>query len=176
MKEKNNWKDYIAAKNMIYQDIMRNNYEKNLISEANWVLRSQCGCGEDIGVKVKPGDICFIDFGQSYLNEMGYQHFGLVMSISQKKALIIPMTSNTNTYMKAYDEVDNPDGLKNLMRIGLIHGLVKPSVLFLNDLRYINTARVIQVTTSISVRSALFKNIQKRMKEIMNLENIKEGV
>ncbi len=171
---KNQWQNYIQAKNEVYLNIMRQNYEKNLISEANWVIRSHYGSGEEIGLKVKPGDICFIDFGQSYLNEMGYQHFGLILAVYHKKALVIPMTSNEITYAKAYDAKDNPNGKKNLMRIGKIHKLVKPSVLFLNDFRFINTARVIDITTSISIRSALFKSIKERIQEILTTPNIEE--
>ncbi|MBR2066926.1 MAG: hypothetical protein IJ875_01460 [Solobacterium sp.] len=169
MLEKNEWFAYIDAKKEVYGDILDRNLANHLISEANWVVRSQCGSGEDMGIDVEPGDICFTDFGTSYLNEAGYQHFSIMMSVYQKKALVIPMTSNHKTYEKAYDPLENPLGKKNLMRIGLIHGLVKPSVLFLNDLRYINTARVIRKTTHISKRSALFKEIQKRVREVIAL-------
>ena len=63
-----------------YRIIQPHNIEAGMISEANWVIRSRYQSGKDIGISVKPGDICYIEFGQSYLNEMGYQHFGLVVS------------------------------------------------------------------------------------------------
>ena len=53
------------------------------------------------------------------------------------------------------------------MRIGLIPGLIRPSVLFLNDLRFINTARVIDVKAYISPDSSLFKRIEERVKEVV---------
>ena len=29
-------------------------------------------------LNIEVGDICYIDFGQAYINEAGFQHFGLV--------------------------------------------------------------------------------------------------
>ena len=104
-----------------------------------------------------------------YLNEMGYQHFGLVMAISNRKAFVIPLTSNPVTYQKAYDPVENPRGKKNLMRIGLVDGLRKDSVLFLNDCRFINTARVINITTHIDPASDLFQEVEARLKEVLRI-------
>lgn len=169
MEESREWKAYLDAKANVYRKIQKTNYEHNLISEANWVLRSQFGSGEDCGINVEVGDICYLDYGQSYLNEMGYQHFGIVMAIYQKKALIVPMTSNSNTYRKAYDAKTNPNGKRNLMCIGAIKGLNKPSVLFLNDMRFVNTARIIRIQDHISTRSTLFKAIQERMKEMISI-------
>ena len=80
---------------------------------------------------------------------------------------MIPMTSNASTYAKAYDPLDNPQGKRNLMRIGKVEGLYKLSVLFLNDIRYVNTARVIDVKAHIPTDSQLFLTAQKRMMEIM---------
>jgi hypothetical protein len=112
--------------------------------------------------------------GQQYLNEAGYQHFGLIMSICAKKALVIPMTSNASTYAKAYDPKNNPRGKKNLMRIGKVEGLNKESVLFLNDIRYVNTARVIDIKAHIPTDSSLFVTAQKRMMEVMFMNDIDE--
>lgn len=160
MSAKELWHDYISEKKKIYDLIVPKQADNALISEANWITRSQYSWGGDLGVHVQIGDICYLDFGQSYLNEMGYQHFGLVFSIFAKKALIIPMTSNVFTYAKAYDQRQRPTGKEHLMQIGLIPGLVRPSVLFLNDLRFINTARVIDIKAHISPASSLFKKIE----------------
>lgn len=161
------WRNYMRYRNDLYQAISPQTAEGSMISEANWVERSRYFSGEDMGIFVEPGDICYMDFGQQYLNEAGYQHFGLVMSICAKKALVIPMTSNTATYAKAYDPKDNPHGKKNLMRIGKVDGLYKQSVLFLNDLRYVNTARVIDIKAHIPTDTTLFITAQKRMLEVM---------
>lgn len=155
--------DYMKYRTDLYSTLMPDHVESANVSEANWIVRGHCSCGDEIGIHVSPGDICYMDFGQSYLNEMGYQHFGLVVTLWQRKALVIPMTSNARTYANAWDAQDNPRGKKNLMRIGLVPGLVKPSVLFLNDMRFVNTARVIDVKAHLDVRGELFQAIEQRI-------------
>lgn len=167
MSAKELWANYMDERRKVYGLVVPEQVNSALISEANWITRSQYNSGQYLGVHVKVGDICYLDYGQAYLNEMGYQHFGLVFSLFAKKALIIPMTSNPNTYAKAYDARYQQHGKEHLMRIGLIPGLIRPSVLFLNDLRFINTARVIDVKAYISPDSSLFKRIEERVKEVV---------
>ena len=78
------------------------------------------------------------------------------------KALVIPMTSNSEAYYGAYDEKSNPGGSSHLMRLGLVKGLNRHSVLFLNDVKYINTARIIDIKAHINTDSILFKKIYQR--------------
>ena len=161
------WNNYIRSRTELYKKLMPSNVSGSMISEANWVIRSRYSSGDQIGINVTKGDICYLDYGQTYLNEAGFQHFGLVVTVFEKKALIIPMTSNRITYEKAYDPVERPDGRKHLMRLGQIRGMNKPSVLFLNDARFINTSRIIDVKSHISPRSKTFHDVQERLKEIM---------
>lgn len=153
----------MRSRNVFYSTLMPEKVEEAMVSENNWISRGQCSSGDELGIQVSPGDICYMDFGQAYLNEMGFQHFGLVISIWQLKALVIPMTSNENTYENAWDYQENPYGRRNLMRIGTVCGLLKPSVLFLNDMRFVNTARVIDVKAHLDVDSALFQAIEQRI-------------
>lgn len=129
-----------------------------MISEENYRERYQAKGCEELGVWVKPGDICYIDFGLGYLNEAGFQHFGLVMKIINNKAVVIPMTSNEKTYHEAI----KANGKSHLMAIGKIKGMNKNSVLFLNDFKSINTARIIDVKAHIPVDSKLFIQIKNR--------------
>lgn len=165
--EEDLWTRYAKTREDLYRTLIPDHLEHSMVSEANWVLRNECTSCESMGMEVKLGDICFMDFGQAYINEMGYQHFGLIMSICQKKALVIPMTSNPVQYESAYDPTGNPDGKIHLMRIGKVDGLNRPSVLFLNDMKFVNTARVIGVRARIEPDSALFRRIQQRMMQIM---------
>ncbi|MBW9212940.1 MULTISPECIES: hypothetical protein [Terrabacteria group] len=167
MTAKELWANYMDDRRKVYDLVVPDQVDSALVSEANWITRSQYSCGQSLGVRVKVGDICYLDYGQAYLNEMGYQHFGLVFSLFAKKALIIPMTSNPSTYAKAFDAHYQQSGKEHLMRIGLVPGLVKPSVLFLNDLRFINTARVIDVKAYISPDSSLFKSIEERVEKVV---------
>lgn len=156
-------RNYMRYRGDLYSTLLPGNVENALVSEANWIVRGHCACGDEIGIQVSPGDICYMDFGQAYLNEMGFQHFGLIINIWQRKALVVPMTSNERTYAKAWDADDNPYGKKNLMRIGQAGGLLKPSVLFLNDMRFVNTARVIDVKAHVDVNSDLFQAVEQRI-------------
>ncbi|MBE6107503.1 MAG: type II toxin-antitoxin system PemK/MazF family toxin [Erysipelotrichaceae bacterium] len=137
--------------------------QSHLISEANWMMRKEYRSCDQLGVRIEIGDICYIDFGQAYLNEAGFQHFGLILNVFNGKAFVVPMTSNPSTYAQAYDEFKQPHGKKHLMRIGLVKGLNRESVLFLNDCKYINTARIIDVKARIPQNSALFQKIRERV-------------
>ena len=161
------WNNYMKYRTDLYQTLLPSNISSSLISEANWMIRGRYASGEQMGIHVKPGDIVYMDYGQSYLNEAGYQHFGLVISLCCRKALVVPMTSNPKTYENAYDPEISPEGSRHLMRLGQIRGMNKPSVLFLNDLRYVNTARVIDVKSHISTRSKTFKDVKERLMDIM---------
>ena len=88
------WSHYIQLKKEIYDQYCPSVSKESLASEYKWLQRYGCRNGGDIGIHVVPGDLCFIDFGQNYFNEMGFRHFGLVVSICVQKALVIPMTSN----------------------------------------------------------------------------------
>lgn len=161
------WGQYIELKKLAYSDLNQKEVQAHLISEANWVLRNKAKSCEQFRVKIRVGDICYIDFGPAYLNEAGFQHFGLILSIMNSKAFVVPMTSNNATYRQAYDPILFPCGKKHLMRLGLIEGLKKESVLFLNDCKYINTARIIDVKAHLDVEGSLFHSIKKRVLECL---------
>ena len=157
------WADYIDIKRELICEIDKVNCMPSLISERNWVKRCMYNDGEELGIIVKEGDICYIDYGQVYRNETGYQHFGLVLNVFARKALMIPMTSNEQTYKNAYDPVENPNGKRHLMRLGMIQGMAKPSVMFLNDIKYVNTARIIDIKASLPPDSQLYWEIKRRV-------------
>lgn len=166
------WDSYVRMRKNVYKPLVSTHLDSNLVSEANWVLRSQCRCGEDLGIQARPGDVVYMDFGQAYLNEAGYQHFGIIISMCRHKALVIPMTSNPVQYRSAYDEKENPGGRTHLMRLGQLPGMAKPSVLFLNDMKYVNTARIIDIKAHLDTDSALFAKIRRRMLAIMFSTNM----
>ncbi len=161
------WSRYLELKKQAYHDLNNKEIIAHLISEANWMLRYRAKSCEQFKVKIRVGDICYIDFGPAYLNEAGFQHFGLVLSIMNSKAFVVPMTSNSGTYNQAYDAECYPCGKKHLMRLGLIDGLKKESVLFLNDCKYINTARIIDVKAHLNIEEDLFISIKKRVVECL---------
>lgn len=160
----NQWKVYLQLKQREFSSLSEKQAHCHLVSEANWLERKAAKSCVQLGVKIKVGDICYIDFGPAYLNEAGFQHFGVILSFCNGKAFIVPMTSNPSTYHLAYDPIECPQGKRHLMRIGLIEGMKKESVLFLNDCKYINTARIIDVKATIPEDSDLFSEIVHRVK------------
>jgi hypothetical protein len=75
------WNNYIRSRTELYKKLMPSNVSGSMISEANWVIRSRYSSGDQIGINVTKGDICYLDYGQTYLNEAGFQHFGLVVQL-----------------------------------------------------------------------------------------------
>jgi hypothetical protein len=140
---------------------------KYMLSHSNFLDRSNLLSCEQLFVKISPGDICFIDFGCAYRNEAGYQHFGIILSIVHSKAFVVPMTSNPSTFAQAFDEILLPSGKRHLMRIGKQKGMHKESVLFLNDCKFINTSRIIEVKGHIETDSELFYRIVEKVKECL---------
>ena len=104
---KDMWDEYIEDTSGYYNHLSVDDARVRLISEINYRKRAGMRSCEQLGVRVKVGDICFIDFGMGYLNEAGFQHFGLVMKFCNNKAYVIPMSSNPISYDQAYDK-DNP--------------------------------------------------------------------
>jgi hypothetical protein len=154
------WKSYVKKREEIYERLLPGYVDHNMKSEAMWLLRGRYASGEDIGIRVSPGDICWLDYGQTFNNEMGYQHFGLVLSLCNRKAVVVPVTSNEEMYRKAKEK-----RYPHLMRIGMPAGLRKKSTLFLNDLRYINTARILEKRAHIDTDSELFREICDRIED-----------
>ena len=160
---------YLEDQKKTYRSMCQKELKGHLISEINYRERHQLLSCEQLGVNIRIGDICYVDFGRAYIQEAGFQHFGLIVSMYHGKAFVIPMTSNPSTYAQGYHPVDNPNGKRHLLQIGLIPGLVRPSVLFMNDAKFINTARIIDVKAHIAVTSTLFELILSRIKECINL-------
>ena len=181
MKIKESWfKDYNSEEDTIIRDTYLETYErflnslspkiryKECLSGFNRINRSKSWSAIPYGIEVKVGDICYIDFGHAYINEAGYQHFGLVIAEFNYKILVVPMTSNSSTIHQARN-IDGT-GKPHLYFLGKIKGLNKPSVLFLNDCKFINSSRVITVNGHIEPQDRMFKEIiQHLIQEIFAL-------
>ena len=152
-----------------YQQYIRSLSTKQMsrecISGLNRLQRQHLRSSSQLNIHAKVGDVCYIDFGQVYINEAGYQHFGLILSIVNHKAFVLPMTSNTTTYQYANDPSRIEHGKTHLYQLGWIEGLNKQSVAFINDCKFINTARIIAIKGYIDVNSLLFSEIVERVKE-----------
>ncbi len=157
------FKNHVEELGAQYLSMSNREVFTNLISVKNYRTRRLHTNCEQLGVWVKIGDICYIDYGANYINEAGYQHFGLIVAMNNKKACVIPMTSNERVCKEALHNAKH-----HLFYLGKIEGMAKVSALFLNDMRYINTARIIDVKAHINCDDELFKRIKKAV--IMSLK------
>ena len=117
----------------------------SLVSEINYKTNAKKASDfiKNISLELSSGDVCLIDFGKQYTYECSFVHLGLVIGISQKKLFVVPMTSNKRTLEKAQEQ--SSDHLAVLLTSDLTEGHIdKSSVLFLNDARFINSARIIE--------------------------------
>lgn len=130
-----------------------------LISFQNKLERNR----EDFNsIYIHIGDICEVDFGDNYINESGFQHLAIILQIVNKKAFVVPLTSNSRANHQAiFNE------RRHLMYVGKVNGLNKESSLFLNDARYISVQRIISIKGNIDKESALFKRIKMKVVEMI---------
>lgn len=154
---------YLLKEKEMLEKMNKRQLSRLLISGFNYKLRNEFKSSELLGFKVKVGDICYIDFGSAYISEAGFQHFGLIIGYNNSKALIVPMSSNVSMYNQSYCPKNFSNGKKHLYRLPEIKGLHKKSVLFLNDIKSINTARVIDIKGYINPNSQLFKDVISRI-------------
>ncbi len=166
---KDSIEDYLLYQRQTLENLSVAEAKHFLISAANEKYRRKMKSCRELGLWITPGDIVYADFGAAYLTEIGYQHLALVINVFAGKALVIPMTSNRINIAKAYDDRFNPEGSRHLMNIGIIPGLNRESVLFLNDIKFINTARVIDVKGHLERESELFERICTRIRECIEI-------
>lgn len=161
------FRDYMAGLPDEFNRMTRKEARDSLLSEYNYKVRSKLKSCRSFGLNIEPGDVCYIDFGRAYVTEAGYQHFGLVLKVFNGKAFVLPMTSNKSALEGAYEPDDNPEGMNHLYRIGAIEGLTRESVLFLNDGKFINTARIIDVKGHLDPEGEAFKKVYARFLEVL---------
>ncbi len=161
------WSHYVEEKKTDYQSLSVKEAVARFISDQNLRERRNAKSCEEFGVHIRVGDICYVDFGDAYINEIGYQHFAIIIAIYHNKAFVIPMSGNEQSYEKAYHK-KNMTGRKHLMQLGKMKGMNKKSVLFLNDAKFINTARIIDVKAHLNKESPLFHEIVERFKKCIS--------
>lgn len=161
---------YLQHLRMHLLSLNTNEAKRQTLSGLNWLVRKDLRSSWDNDMNLKIGDICFIDFGKAYINEAGYQHFGLIVAITNYKIFVIPMSSNPQTIRKAPNVIHEGPSKRHLYYLGMLEGMNRPSVLFLNDAKFINSVRVIDVIAHLSPRDELFKDIMRQFSEnILNL-------
>lgn len=161
--------EYLEELRNYLRELPYHEIKRECISGYNRFMRQGCISSLDFNLRIKEGDIVYCDFGQAYLNEAGFQHFGLVIKLFSYKAFVVPMSSNAQTVLKAPNHPQSIESKGHLYYIGQPEGLNRPSVLFLNDAKFINTARIIEVKSSLDINSENFNNILKVYQEFFRL-------
>lgn len=154
------WEEAQAREKQMLQKLPPQEAYAYLVSKLNWCDRKQISSCQELGVHIRKGDICFVEYGSAYLCEIGYQHFGLILAIVHHKALIVPISGSKSAYQHAAHK-------KHVMRLGRVPGMNKVSVLYLNDAKWINTVRIIDVKAHLDTDSSLFMEVEKRIKEML---------
>lgn len=83
---------------------------------------------------VKPHTVIYLNLGCGYPKELRYGHFAYVHKVENGKALIIPMVSIKNFERKFRSQE---------LQIAIInHGMTTPSILRLDEMRWIDLQRI----------------------------------
>ena len=85
--------------------------------------------------KAKRGEIFYIDFGVNIGSEYRYHHFGIVIRVEGKLAIVVPLTSKNTSYNK-----NNP----LVLNLGLINNMPiqTDSYALINQIRSVSRARL----------------------------------
>ncbi|MDD7282192.1 hypothetical protein [Floccifex sp.] len=142
--------------NELCNSLSENEVFDYMVSKLNYCRRKEVFSCQDLNVNIRCGDICYIDFGHSYLFEIGYLHFGLILSIQRGKVFVVPITGANSKVIYGKDHI---------MQLGKIEGMSKVSACYLNDSKWINSSRIIDVKAHIPVDSPLFLAIKQRIHE-----------
>ena len=116
----------------------------------------------DRNVAIKPGQICYLDYGKAYKGELAYFHYGLCVSRKDGKLFVIPITSATSWINDCYHPVKNPSATKKYRQGLKSEGFSKDCVLMLNDAKFISAGRIdsldveINPDTLVEIQQQLF--------------------
>ena len=164
MIDKDELHSLIKESNHLEQEMLKSLDEREvydyMISKMNYCQRKKMVSSLDVGMYLTIGDICYIDYGMAYLWETGYQHFGLILSIRNGKAFVVPVSGS----MRA---VSGADKRSHVMHLGMIEGMNKPSILYINDAKWINTARILDIKAHLDHKSQLFLDIKQNVREMI---------
>lgn len=112
--------------------------------------------------KPKIGDLYYFDFGTQYHHETSYLHPGIVLNTLSGKLEVVPVTTSPSIYHRAIRF-----HVKELVALPKTEGLLpENSAVLLDDVRWINSARIVRLIGHIEPTSALFQNIIRSRKAL----------
>lgn len=135
-----------------------------ILSDANWIRNNRKtefldNNGNKVIVKI--GTIYYLDFGNTFSDELAYFHHGLCVGKKEGKILIVPMTSGAKYFPNSYHPVNNPTANKKYRQALMSEGFEKDCVLKLNDAKFISPGRLDKET--VSINPEIIKQIQNQL-------------
>lgn len=133
-----------------------------LIAEQDWIKRHS---KQQLFSESLVGKIIRVDFGKTYLCENGFVHYAVCIAENQGKYCVIPMTTANDEIKMAYHPSFRPTGEKRLYLLKKTDGNSKDSALYINDLKFISSGRIIKVGGRIS--DVAYNNIVELVCEVV---------
>ncbi|MCM1212247.1 MAG: hypothetical protein NC318_11645 [Blautia sp.] len=135
-----------------------------ILSDANWIRNNRKSDfldeqGNKVDVRI--GTIYYLDFGNTFSDELAYFHHGLCVGKKEGKILIVPMTSGTKYFSTCYHPINNPTANKKYRQALFSEGFEKNCVLKLNDAKFISPGRIDKET--VSINDDILKQIQEQL-------------
>lgn len=158
-----NFKTYMLSQNVYDMSSL-------LIAEQDWLRRHST---PKVFSECLVGKILRVDFGKMYLCENGLIHYAICIAEHQGKYCVIPMTTSNDEIKMAFHPQYRPNGEKRLFLLKRADGNVKDSALYINDLKYISSGRIIKVGNKIADEA--YNNIINLVCELL-LPNIQTKV
>lgn len=125
-----------------------------LIAEQDWISRYKNN--KTISESLI-GKILKVDFGKTYLLENGLIHYAVCISECNGKYCVVPMTTSTDEIKAAFHPDFRPYGEKRLYLLKKNDGNAKDAALYINDLKFISSGRIIEICNKI--KGTAYNNI-----------------
>lgn len=135
-----------------------------ILSDANWIRNNnRTEFLDDNGnkINIKIGTVYYLDFGNTFADELAYFHHGLCIGKKEGKILIIPMTSGAKYFPNSYHPINNPTANKKYRQALASEGFEKDCILKLNDAKFISPGRLDKETVSITID--IIRQIQEQL-------------
>lgn len=146
-----------------------------ILSDANWIRnnrRTQFLDDKGNEINVKIGTVYYLDFGNTFSDELAYFHHGLCVGKKDGKILIIPMTSGTKYFPNSYHPINNPIANKKYRQALISEGFEKNCILKLNDAKFISPGRLDKET--VSINTDIIRQVQEQLFSIQFSELYQE--
>lgn len=135
-----------------------------ILSDANWIRNnSKSKFLDDNGNEknVKIGTVYYLDFGNTFSDELAYFHHGLCVGKKEGKILIVPMTSGAKYFPTSYHPNNNPTANKKYRQALKSEGFEKDCILRINDAKFVSPGRFDKETVSINID--IVKQVQEQL-------------